>query len=146
MKIGPARRTSSRVDGPVKKALLVGINYTNAPPHPEYQPLCHARDDTKEFADLLIGMLHSACPVLQPLIHCSEIRVSAGEYRDATGRRGRGHPLRAHKGQHCRSIPPHVLIVPDGPCLCSFARYASWCTVPDQAIALCSIVCLLLSA
>ncbi|OJT07983.1 Metacaspase-1 [Trametes pubescens] len=55
MKIGPARRASSRADGPVKKALLIGINYTNAPPHPEYTPLCHARDDTKEFADLLIA-------------------------------------------------------------------------------------------
>lgn len=84
MKIGPARRTSSRVDGPVKKALLIGINYTNAPPHPEYQPLCHARDDTKEFADLLIGMLHYTRSVLQTLIYGSEIWVPAGKHCHAT--------------------------------------------------------------
>ncbi|KAI0628661.1 peptidase C14, caspase domain-containing protein [Trametes polyzona] len=55
VKIGPLYRGSSRADGSVKKALLIGINYTDAPPHPEYSPLCHAREDTKAFADLLIA-------------------------------------------------------------------------------------------
>ncbi|KAI0365756.1 hypothetical protein BV20DRAFT_709587 [Pilatotrama ljubarskyi] len=55
VKIGRCRRSSSRVDGPAKKALLVGINYTHAPPHPGFPPLCHAREDTKEFAELLIA-------------------------------------------------------------------------------------------
>ncbi|KAH9848759.1 peptidase C14, caspase domain-containing protein [Lenzites betulinus] len=55
VKIGPLRRGSSRVDGPVKKALLIGINYVNTPPHAEYTPLSHAQDDTKAFAELLIA-------------------------------------------------------------------------------------------
>ncbi|KAI0353867.1 hypothetical protein OH77DRAFT_1406082 [Trametes cingulata] len=54
VKIGRFRRSSSRVDGPAKKALLIGINYTHAPPNADFPPLCHAREDTKEFAELLI--------------------------------------------------------------------------------------------
>ncbi|KAI0765914.1 caspase domain-containing protein [Trametes elegans] len=56
-KIGPLRPAASarRADAPVKKALLIGINYTDGPPHPEFPPLCHAHEDTKELAELLIA-------------------------------------------------------------------------------------------
>ncbi|KAJ8462262.1 hypothetical protein ONZ51_g11010 [Trametes cubensis] len=59
VKIGPRRRVSNHhhapVGGPVKKGLLIGINYDRIPEDPEYPALHHARADTKEFAELLIA-------------------------------------------------------------------------------------------
>ncbi|KAJ8463552.1 hypothetical protein ONZ51_g10191 [Trametes cubensis] len=59
VKIGPRRRVSNHhhapASGPVKKGLLIGINYDHIPEDPEYPALHHARADTKEFAELLIA-------------------------------------------------------------------------------------------
>ncbi|PIL35792.1 hypothetical protein GSI_02522 [Ganoderma sinense ZZ0214-1] len=63
VKIGPRfyRRRSTPQSGspstpaPLKRALLVGINYTHADPKSEYGPLRRAQQDTKDFRALLIS-------------------------------------------------------------------------------------------
>ncbi|OSD05044.1 hypothetical protein PYCCODRAFT_1465490 [Trametes coccinea BRFM310] len=56
VKIGPRRRISTgQASGPVKKALLIAINYDNAPQDSGYGELLRPRQDAKEFAELLIS-------------------------------------------------------------------------------------------
>ncbi|CDO71029.1 hypothetical protein BN946_scf184844.g33 [Trametes cinnabarina] len=57
VKIGPRRRSSSTpANGPSKKALLIGINYSDAPEMPDsFRVLLHPRQDAKDFGELLIA-------------------------------------------------------------------------------------------
>ncbi|KAI0641429.1 caspase domain-containing protein [Trametes meyenii] len=57
VKIGPPQRATFRTDDPVKKALVIGINYSDASPTPSspYAPLTHARDDAKDIASLIVA-------------------------------------------------------------------------------------------
>ncbi|KAI9062043.1 hypothetical protein FKP32DRAFT_1677652 [Trametes sanguinea] len=56
VKIGPRRRTSTgQTNGPVKKAVLIGANYDSVPKDPNYGALTRARQDAKDFAELLIA-------------------------------------------------------------------------------------------
>ncbi|KAH9923400.1 peptidase C14 [Epithele typhae] len=61
MKIGSLRRRSTPKELPEpeplprKQALLIGINYDRTPHDQEYAPLSRARQDTKDFRDLLIS-------------------------------------------------------------------------------------------
>ena len=58
VKIGPRfvpRRRSNPQAPPPKLALLIGIDYVDAPADSEYSPLRRARSDTRDFRDLLIS-------------------------------------------------------------------------------------------
>ena len=63
VKIGPPfyRRRSTpqsrslSTPAPLKRALLIGINYAHADKDPDYPPLRRAQDDTKDFRALLIS-------------------------------------------------------------------------------------------
>lgn len=64
VKIGPRfyrRRSTPQSSGlstlaPLKRALLIGINYTDADPGSEYPPLRRAQQDTRDFRALLISV------------------------------------------------------------------------------------------
>ncbi len=58
VKIGPRfvpRRWSNPQAPPPKLALLIGIDYVDAPLNSDWPPLRRARSDTKDFRDLLIS-------------------------------------------------------------------------------------------
>ncbi|KAI8974821.1 caspase domain-containing protein [Trametes punicea] len=54
VKIGPLHRTSSHARRPIKRALLIGINYNGTPEVPNFLPLYQAREDATAFGELLI--------------------------------------------------------------------------------------------
>ena len=69
VKIGPRfhpRRWSTPQAPPPKLALLIGIDYVDAPQDAEYPPLRRARSDTRDFRDLLI----SAYPSCSSTVPC----------------------------------------------------------------------------